>query len=409
MKTQSPIRVAIVTSTYSRQNSDCQVPWMRELIKRTAGDDTSIRVFAPSYQGLKSHQIDNIPVHRFRYAPRSIESLTHDEGAPSKTRSLAYQLLAIPYILCGIIAVFGWCLRHRIQVLHVHWAFPHGFWAILPKYLLGVKVIAMSHGAELAIARRSSLVHRLLGALLRIADVRCANSSHTASEVLKISGKDDTIITPYGATVTQKEHRHSASKIPTLLFCGRLIQRKGIDVLLNSLPQVLKHQKVNVVITGEGDCKEQWIQQSKELGLTDVVKFAGFVSNEELSELYSQCAAYVHPAIFDDNGDTEGLGVVLIEALSYKKPVIASKVGGIIDVIQNEKTGLLVPEKDPTALADAIQRILSDPALGATLGEQGYHHVRQFFDWDRISAQTAEIYHELVAKNRQADPQPSQA
>tara|TARA_B110000908_G_scaffold172778_1_gene243140 strand:- start:9750 stop:10982 length:1233 start_codon:yes stop_codon:yes gene_type:complete len=392
MNDNTKMRVAVVTSTYARSEDDCQVPWMRELLSRVEGRVESIRVFAPSYKGLKNHTIDGISVNRFRYAPKALESLTHDEGAPNKTRSLAYKILAVPYILCGMIAVIWWCVKYRIQVLHIHWPFPHGLWAIFPKYLLGVNIIAMNHGAELAIARRSSFVKFVLGWLLRSADIRCANSSHTANEVSSVCGKKDTVITPYGATVAQKGKNFDTSEIPMLLFCGRLIQRKGIDVLLKSIPLVLKQQQVQVVITGEGDCKEEWMKLSEDLGLKDVVKFAGFVSNQELADLYNQCSMYVHPAIFDDNGDTEGLGVVLIEALSYKKPVVASGVGGILDVIKHEETGLLVPEKDVEALAIAIRRILSDSDLAFHLGEKGYSHVKRFFDWDRIANQTVEMY-----------------
>ncbi|MBT8038400.1 MAG: glycosyltransferase family 4 protein [Verrucomicrobiae bacterium] len=396
MNISKDIKIGVVTSTYARAHDDCQVPWMRELLCKLGMDAGAIRVMAPAYRGLGSHEIDGTPVHRFRYAPSSWETLTHDEGAPSKSRSIFYKMLAVPYLLCGALAVFWWCLRHQIQVLHIHWPFPHALWAVLPKYLLGVKVVAMSHGAELAIARRSRIVKIVLGYLLRMADVRCANSSHTAREVSEVSGMDDVVITPYGATVKSKKQSMSLDGDPMLLFCGRLIQRKGIDVLLRSLPRVLARQKVQVVITGEGDCKQQWMELADELGLSESVRFAGFVSNEELGDLYNRCSAYVHPAIFDDHGDTEGLGVVLIEALSYKKPVIASGVGGIVDVIKHEETGLLVEEKNPEQLAAAINRVLDDSDLACSLGSQGYDHVRNFFDWDRIAQQTADIYTSLT-------------
>ena len=134
------------------------------------------------------------------------------------------------------------------------------------------------------------------------------------------------------------------------------------------------------------------MKQSTEMGLENVVRFAGFVSNDELAALYQNCAAYVHPAIFDDRGDTEGLGVVLVEALAYQRPVVASAVGGIVDVILHEKTGLLVPEKDPAALAAAVLRVLEDKELARHLGGQGLEHVQQFFDWERIAASTRDAW-----------------
>lgn len=409
MKSEKPLNVGVVTSTYARSEADCQVPWMRELLSRLGTGAGAIRVMAPDFEGLKSHAIDGVPVHRFRYAPAKFENLTHDEGAPNKSRSLFYKLLAIPYIVCGMIAVFGWCVKHRIDVLHVHWPFPHGLWAVLPKYLLGVKVVAMNHGAELAIARRSSGVRFVLSLLLKMADVRCANSSHTAAEVQKVCGLDDTVITPYGATVTSKASTPVKREKPLLLFCGRLIQRKGIDVLLRSLPMVLAQQDVEVVITGEGDSKDEWMQLAESMRLTTTVRFAGFVSNEELGELYNSCSVYVHPAIFDDNGDTEGLGVVLIEALSYRKPVVASAVGGIVDVIRDGETGLLVEEKNEEQLATAINRVLADASLAQQLGQRGYEHVKKFFDWERIALQTSDIYGSVCDRKLPLDATPTEA
>jgi len=371
---------------------------MRELNNRLVNQVEHLVVMAPSYRNLKSHEIDGLQVERFRYAPSRMEALTHDEGAPNKTRRLGPKLLALPYLLCGVIAVFIWCIKHRINVLHVHWPFPHGFWAILPKLLLGVRIVSFSHGAELAMARRSPRVHHALGWLLRTSDVRLANSSHTATEVEQVSGLSAKVI-PYGASIEVKEliEAPNASDEPELLlFCGRLVQRKGIDVLLRAMPAIMRERDVRLVITGEGDRKDEWIDLASELGLDSVVEFVGFVSTDELASLYQKCAAYVHPAIFDDRGDTEGLGVVLVEALSYRCPVVASAVGGIIDVISHEKTGLLVPEKDAMALADAVVRILEDKALASKLGAQGLVHVQEFFDWDNIANHTREVWQSVL-------------
>ena len=399
-----PLRIGVLTSTYARSSDDPQVPWMRELNKRVKNEVQELIVMGPSYKGLKSHEIDGIKVERFRYAPASIEALTHDEGAPNKTRRLGPKLLAIPYLLCGVIAVFAWCVKHRINVLHVHWPFPHGIWALLPKYLLGVKIVSFSHGAELAMARRSSKIRKVLGWLLRASDERLANSSHTAAEVLAVSGTAAKVI-PYGTSIEVKTTEAPESTGPDLLlFCGRLIQRKGIDVLLRAMPSILEKRDVRLVITGEGDCKDLWMKQSAELGLSDHVRFAGFVSNDELASLYQNCAAYVHPAIFDDRGDTEGLGVVLVEALAYQRPVVASAVGGIVDVILHEKTGLLVPEKDPAALAAAVLRVLEDKTLARRLGGQGLEHVQQFFDWQRIAASTRDAWLDVLDQPAAAKP-----
>lgn len=377
---------------------------MREQVARLHREGVEVEVFAPTFEGLPSHQIDGIQVNRFRYSLTFLENITHDEGAPNKAKTLLFKMVVLSYLIFGSLAVFWWCYRKRVKVLHVHWPFPHGIWSLLPQRLLGVKVLAMNHGAELALARKSQPIRALLGWLINQADICCANSSHTAKEVKTVSGRE-AIITPYGATVQAQDNNTLHQTTPTLLFCGRLIQRKGIDVLLKALPAVLSQQSVQLVITGEGDRKQEWQELARSLGLEREVSFAGFVSDEELASLYQSSSLYVHPAIFDDKGDTEGLGVVLIEALAHRLPVVASAVGGIVDVIKHEETGLLVPEKDEAALASAINRVLSDPALASRLGQAGFSHVQDFFDWDRITRQLVTLYRELSPTSAVASPQ----
>src|SRR5207253_366466 len=156
------------------------------------------------------------------------------------------------------------------------------------------------------------------------------------------------------------------------------------NFLLRAMPAILARCPVRLVITGDGHYRHEWEDLAGELGLNGAVTFAGFVSNEELGALFRSCSIYVHPAIYDSRGDTEGLGVVLVEALSNRKPVVASNVGGIVDVIKDGETGLLVPEKDPEAITQSVLRLLENPKYAEQLGEQGCAYAMDYFNWDRI-------------------------
>jgi glycosyltransferase involved in cell wall biosynthesis len=399
---QHPLRIAVLGSTYPRSEGDYEVPWLRESVNRLAARGHHVTVIAPSYGGLKNHQIDGIEVRRFRYAPARWEKLTHGEGAPNKLKkNPVLKFLALTYVCSGIQAAWTICRKERIDVLHVHWPFPHGLMACLPAWLTGVKVVSSCHSAEIALAAQSKLSTRLLASCLRGSHAVTANSSHTAMLVHSISGIDAEVI-PYGATVRIDGQALTGDpgKVPLLLFSGRLIQRKGVNFLLRAMPLILAKHKVHLVITGDGHYRDEWEALSRELGIGEAVEFAGFVTNERLSQLFRACTLYVHPAIYDDRGDTEGLGVVLIEALRNRKPVVASRVGGIVDVINDGETGLLVPEKDPTALAQAVLRLLEDPALARRLGEQGYIYATKFFDWDRITDRLEAVYRRVWASTR---------
>jgi glycosyltransferase involved in cell wall biosynthesis len=401
------LRIAVLGSTYPRSDEDYEVPWLRESVNRMAARGHRVTVIAPSYCGLKSHLIDGIFVHRFRYAPARWEKLTHGEGAPNKLKKRPIlKLLTLTYLLSGAWSAWKICREKGIDVLHVHWPFPHGLMALLPAWFNGVKVVSSCHSAEIALAAGSKLSIRLLSGCLRESAAVTANSRHTADLIRKISGVEAQVI-PYGATVqTEPEASVQADRpdMPLLLFSGRLIQRKGIQFLLRAMPLILAERRVRLIITGDGHCRAEWETLTRELGLADQVEFAGFVSKERLSELFRSCTIYVHPAIYDDRGDTEGLGVVLVEALRNRKPVVASRVGGIVDVIKDELTGLLVPEKDPGAIAKAILRLLDDPALARRLGDEGFAFATRYFDWETITDELEFVYERVCPFDRCSSP-----
>lgn len=397
--TPGSVRIAVLGSTYPRTPSDHEVPWLREWVKRLAAREYEVLVIAPAYQGLDDHVIDGVPVRRFRYAPGRWEILTHGEGAPNKLKkNPILKLLTLSYLMAGVFAVWKICRQERIDILHVHWPFPHWLMALLPARLNGV--VSTCHSAEFALAAPSKLACSLLAANLRQSDAIMANSAHTAKLVRDLAGLTARII-PWGATIKlSSQEKVIPQEVPLLLFSGRLIERKGVNFLLRAMPLILAHRKVRLVITGDGHCRAEWENLARELGLHESVTFAGFVSNDELSSLFRSCSVYVHPAIYDSKGDTEGQGVVLVEALSNWRPVVASKVGGIVDVIKDGETGLLVPEKNPEAIAKAVLRLLENPEYATRLGEQGYAYVRDYFDWDRIMDQYDAIYAESVSSPR---------
>jgi glycosyltransferase involved in cell wall biosynthesis len=413
------LRIAVLVSTYARSETDHEVPWLRESVMRLVARGHKVTVIAPAYHGLRHHQIDNVPVHRFRYAPSRWEMLTHGEGAPNKLKkNPILNLLTLTYVLGGVYAAWRICLKERVDILHVHWPFPHGLMALLPAWLPGSSIVYSCHSAELALAAGSKAASAVLAFCLKKADVITANSAHTASLVQDLSGQSAQII-PWGASIRVNEREgagtphqsrtinqqsalssQSAEEPPLLLFSGRLIERKGVNYLLQAMPLILRQQQVRLVITGDGHYRQRWERLSQELQIDGLVRFAGFVSSEELSTLFATCSIYVHPAIHDSKGDTEGQGVVLVEALCNRKPVFASEVGGITDVIKNGETGLLVPEKNPQAIADAVLRLLNNPAYAARLGEQGYQYAQDYFNWNRIMDQYETIYRECVLSSR---------
>jgi glycosyltransferase involved in cell wall biosynthesis len=389
------LNILMLGSTYPRHDADYAVPWLRETVRRLTARGHRVSVLAPSFKGLASHEIDGVTVRRFRYAPRAWECLTHEQGAPNRIRKPIYQFLGLPYVLSGIASAHALARRERFDVIHAHWPFPHGPIAAAARRACGAPVVMNSHGAEFALARRKKWVRPLLAKSLQNSDRLISNSSHTAAEVKGLSGCDSQVI-PYGSTVAARPTPLPRNAVPKILFTGRLIQRKGVEYLIRAMPQILATRQAVLQITGDGDQRAGLEDLTRSLGLCGAVEFHGFVGNEELDRLYAGCDVYVNPSVIDDKGDTEGLGVGPIEAFCHGRPVVACAVGGIPDVVKHEWTGLLVPEKDPAALATAILDVLSDAARAETLAAAGLEFSRRQFDWDRIVDTIESVYADAI-------------
>lgn len=384
------MKICVVASTYPRFDDDAAVPWLREDLRRIRDRGHDVHVFAPAFHGGGDHAIDGIPVHRFRYFFAFKEDLTHDAGAPTKIRRPSYLLMTVLYLLFGTIGLMRLHRRERFDILHVHWPFPHGLFGVAAARVRPVPLVFSFHGAELLLARKFPFVNPALRFFLRRAHAVTCNSSYTAAHIAALGSGPPVEVLPYGSPIPERPHTPPSNPVPRILYVGRLIERKGVETLIDAFPKILSRVDATLTIVGEGPRLEALRERAAALGVP--VCFRSGISEAELAEEYATCDCFVLPAIVDSRGDTEGLGVVLIEALSFRRPVVASAVGGIVDVVRDRETGLLVPEKDPQALADAVASVLEDPALARTLGERGYAHVRTIFDWDRIIDRTERLY-----------------
>jgi glycosyltransferase involved in cell wall biosynthesis len=188
-----------------------------------------------------------------------------------------------------------------------------------------------------------------------------------------------------------------------VLFVGRLVERKGVRVLLDALADVRREDSVELTVVGDGPLRADLERQATELGVDDIVRFRGAVPQVELERSFASCDAFVLPAVTDSKGDTEGLGVVLLEAMTYGRPVIASDTGGIVDIVLDRVTGLLVPPSDEQALADAIRTYIRNPELARQLARAGAAHAQERFGWPAIIGGLKGVYNSAVAPPEMAD------
>lgn len=385
-----PRRILFVTTAYPRRPDDVITPWLVQLIHRLRRQGIDVSVFTSSYRGLGRQILDGVPVFRFRYFLRRWEILTHEQTAPDRFgQGLGYVLLSFSYVLMGTLNIIGLIRRRRFDIVHVHWPFPHILFGLAAKAFSRCRLFATFYGLEIRwFKKKFSFLRSLFAWAMNRADVVTAISNHTASELTGIVRGPVPVI-PFSVSTAVKTEKPVDGK--TILFVGRAVQRKGVDVLIRAFAAVEESLPHRLVIVGDGPERPAWQALARELG-GDRIEFTGWIRDDELAERYRTCSFFVLPAVYDRHGDTEGLGVVMIEAMSYAKPVIASRVGGITDVVTDGVNGLLVPSGDPVALARAISTLATDQRLCQSMGQEAKKTVDEKFNWDIITRRLIRLY-----------------
>ncbi|HEX9936761.1 MAG TPA: glycosyltransferase [Longimicrobium sp.] len=392
------MKVLYLVTAYPRDPADVITPWLVETIRRLRDRGVTVEVLAPAYRGLASQTVEGVRVHRFRYAPRGWETLTHDQTAPDRIREKPWFLGLVPgYVAAGSRAAARVAREGGFDVLHAFWPIPQGVLGLHAKRKTGLPLVSTFFGVELTwMERQFPFLAPLLRRIVRGSDAVTAISTYTARRLqAQVSGVDPAII-PFGAAVDAPPepppYTYDGERPFELLFVGRLVERKGVHLLIEALGTLPPTRRVVLNVVGDGPDRPRLQAQAERLGLGGRAVFHGFVSKEELQRRLETCDAFVLPAVIDAKGDTEGLGVVLIEAMSYARPVIASAAGGIVDIVRDGRNGFLVPPGDGPALAGAIGRMMDDPAAARTLGLHGREDAESGFGWDVIADRLAEIY-----------------
>ncbi|NMB40683.1 MAG: glycosyltransferase family 4 protein [Firmicutes bacterium] len=175
-----------------------------------------------------------------------------------------------------------------------------------------------------------------------------------------------------------------------VFFIGRLVQEKGVQVLLGAAPSILERfPGTKFVIAGTGPHKEHLEGLTHKLGLTENVLFCGYISDQVRNELYSLASVAVFPSLY------EPFGIVALEAMISGAPVVVSSVGGLEEIVEHQVDGLKAYPGDHRSLADQICRLLENEEWAASLAEKAYQKAGTF-SWDKIAQKTAEIYREIV-------------
>ncbi len=179
---------------------------------------------------------------------------------------------------------------------------------------------------------------------------------------------------------------------------GRLIEKKGLPVTLRAFSTFVKQQpNAMLTLAGEGSLVSELRRFAGELGIADRVSFTGFISQEQLREIYYRSHMFVHPSLTGRDGNQEGIPNSMLEAMATGLPVFSTEHGGIPEAIENGVSGVLVPERDDEALARALLNAVQDPVFMSRIAHAGGEAVRKNFDLSRQAQRLEEIYLRIIA------------
>jgi glycosyltransferase involved in cell wall biosynthesis len=176
-----------------------------------------------------------------------------------------------------------------------------------------------------------------------------------------------------------------------IFYIGRLVPEKGVQVVLDAAPDILQRfPQTKFIIAGTGPYEEYLKNRARELGLEGKVFFCGYINDQTRNELYNSATVAVFPSLY------EPFGIVALEAMISRTPVVVSAVGGLEEIIEHQVDGLKAYPGDSRSLAEQICRLLENEEWAASLAEKAYQKASNTFSWNKIARKTAEVYQEIV-------------
>jgi glycosyltransferase involved in cell wall biosynthesis len=290
------------------------------------------------------------------------------------------------------------------DIPHFHAHFCHGpaTVALILKWLTGATFSFTAHAKDLYTSAPDALREKMREAEFVLT---CTEANHryltgVGGDVARVHrvyhGIDLERFTPAYGNGASNGSKKDSKRVPVILSVGRLVEKKGHDVLIRACA-LLRDRGVRFrcVIHGEGPFRGRLEAVRRSLGLNDLVELPGRILQDDLVDRYAEADVFALGCQVLADGDRDGLPNVLIEALAMQVPVVSTTVSGVPELIENNVHGLLVPPRAPEALANAIEKLLSDPALRRRLGRNGRRRVVQEFDTRRNTRRVFELFESL--------------
>jgi glycosyltransferase involved in cell wall biosynthesis len=409
------VRVAVLAHSFPRFPGDTHGPFVQRLSEELAGLGHEVHVLVPFDPELRPDPASPLTVHSFRYVkPDRWHRLGYSRTLRRDVGLRGAAWLQSPlYFACAVRALRRLIDRARIELVHAHWILPNGFVAECATRRSRTPFVVTLHGSDVFMAERNPLFGAMARRALHGAAHVTSCSADLRDRLLALAGSpappelaakvslvpNGTDLPPPGGPDAAAARRRLGLPAEGRLVAavGRMVDKKGFGYLLEAAPAILDGRPdVRLVVGGGGDLLPALRERAAALGLGDRALFPGVLAHDQVLDLLAATEVFVMPSVRDERGNIDGLPVVVLEAMAAGVPVVATAVAGMPLAVREGETGLLVPEKDPRALAEAVTGLLDRPETARALGRAGRERVARELTWAAVARVHDRIYRQAA-------------
>ena len=378
-------KLLITASTFPRWKGDTEPRFILDYAKAMK-EFFDVTVLVPAYPGAASkEELEGVNVIRYHYFPiHRFETLCYPGAIAARIKQKKTRLILVPFLFLALFLYEGRIIN-QFDYVHAHWLIPQG----IIQSFFNKPYIVTGHGGDVTSLNKGIIRKLKRKCIKKAAAVTCV-SSYLKNQMEEIFPYPDIRIISMGVDLSNfgKEYRQenffNQGTKKVVLFVGRLAEKKGVKYLIEAMNNV----DAKLVIAGDGTLRKELEEQAESVNAD--IEFLGSVNHSQLKDIYASADIFVMPSVTGKDGDIEGLGLVMLEAMSSGLPVIASKSGGIIDVIKDGENGLLCEEKNSQQIAEKINLLLKDSEMCKKIARAGLE-TSKTYDYKAISEQYKDL------------------
>jgi glycosyltransferase involved in cell wall biosynthesis len=405
------MRIAVLTSSYPRYQGDGSAPFVESIAEWMHKLGNDVEVVAPYDPLVTRTEKDGIKIHRFHYSLfNKLYIMGHGRALEADVRLNPLAILLLPiYLIAAFMALWRVTGQQKTDVIHVHWVLPNGPVAAFVAMIRDIPFIVSLHGSDIYLAQKNYFFGVLTHWVFSRASGVTACSQELKERALKLGAPERTLLLAWGADPQRFKPADSRTELRlkfgwgddlVIITIGRMVYKKGFDILLRALPYVLeKYPDIKVIIGGDGALLNDLKQLAVNLGIANSVQFPGRISWNQMPDMLATTDIFVLPSVRDKSGNVDGLPTVLLEAMACGTAIIASDIGGVPLAIKDNVNGLLVAPGSVEELKQSLIRLIADSILCEKLGSAARNTVETDLNWGNV-AQRLINYFKLSSLNK---------